>query len=165
MKLDSERMYIFPLSPDEVGLLAEDVSALEVRLGLTYEGESLVGHLLDVTKGQYKRIVKNKENYLWHTFWMFVLKEDKTIVGSACFKGLPDSDGTVEIGYGTNEKHQNKGYTSEAVCSICKWALTQVGVENVVAETEKDNIPSQRVLEKCGFKIYKETADGIWWRV
>ena len=154
-----------PLSHDEVGLLLDDISALEVKLDLVYEGEHLAGHLLDVTKGQYEKIKINKENYLWHTFWMFVLKDEKTIVGSACFKGSPDMNGAVEIGYGTNAKHQNRGYTSEAVCSICQWALSQVGVENVIAETEKDNIPSQRVLEKCGFKIYEETDRGFWWSV
>lgn len=165
LKLDSKRLYILALSCDEVGLLAEDIASLEARLGLVYKGASLEGHLLNVTREQYNKITSDKENYLWHTFWMFILKDSKTIIGSACFKGTPDIDGAVEIGYGTNELFQNKGYTSEAVCSLCRWALTQAGVKSVIAETEKDNIPSQKVLEKNGFDVYHQTADSLWWRI
>ena len=165
MILKSERLYILPLSGDEVGLLAEDPAALETKLTVAYRGEPLAGHLLEVTRSQHKKIQSDSENYLWHTFWMFTLKKDRIIIGSACFKGPPDVDGAVEIGYGTNALYQNKGYTSEAVHALCTWALKQPSVRHIVAETEKDNIPSQKVLEKCGFTIQKETADSLWWQI
>lgn len=165
MKLSSKRLDIIPLISSDIGFLAEDVTMLEASLDLTYKGELLEGHLLDVIKGQHQKIQSDSKNYLWHTFWLFVLKDDKAIIGSACFKGLPDIYGNVEIGYGISEDYQNKGYTTEAVSSLYKWALKQVGVKNVIAETEKDNIQSQRVLEKCGFKVYKETDKCLWWRV
>lgn len=165
MILETERMYVFPLSCNEVGLLAEDKAGLETKLGLIYSGEPLVGHLLDVTKAQYEKIKIDEENYLWHTFWLFVLKENKTIIGSACFKGLPDANSAVEIGYGTNEKYRNKGYTTEAISTLCDWVFSESNIKNVIAETEKNNIPSQRVLEKNGFKVCKETDDCLWWMI
>ena len=37
------------------------------------------------------------------------------------------------------------------VVAITKWALSQPGVIRVEAETDSNNIASQRVLEKAGF--------------
>jgi RimJ/RimL family protein N-acetyltransferase len=48
---------------------------------------------------------------------------------------------------------------------MCNWALQQSCVTKVVAETEKDNIPSQKVLKKCNMKIFKETKECFWWEL
>jgi RimJ/RimL family protein N-acetyltransferase len=37
-------------------------------------------------------------------------RKENTVVGSACFKGEPDENHQVEIGYGTDEKFRNRGY-------------------------------------------------------
>lgn len=165
MKLTSQRLYIQALSGDEVGLLATDLASLQAKLGLVYKGEAIIGHLLEVTKQQENVIAADTINVLWNTFWLFVLKQENTAIGSACFKGAPDASGAVEIGYGTNALFQNKGYTSEAVGALCRWAFTQPGVKTVLAETEKSNLPSQRVLQKNGFAVYRQTADCLWWQI
>ncbi len=165
MKLTSQRLNILALSGDEVGLLAADLASLQAKLGLVYKGEAIIGHLLEVTKQQAKAIAADNKNVLWNTFWLFVLKEENTAIGSACFKGAPDASGAVEIGYGTNELFQNKGYTSEAVGALCRWAFTQPDVKTVLAETDKSNLASHRVLEKNGFVVSRQTADCLWWQV
>lgn len=85
----------------------------------------------------------------WYAIWMI---EDKagSHIGDLCFKGL-GPDGSVEIGYGIEEKYQGQGFASEAVSAVVDWALDQPGIRRVEAETEPDNRASQRVLEKCGF--------------
>ena len=40
---------------------------------------------------------------------------------------------------------------TEAVSAMVHWASQQPGVLSIEAETEPDNIASQRVLEKTGF--------------
>jgi RimJ/RimL family protein N-acetyltransferase len=37
-------------------------------------------------------------------------------------------------------------------------------IETVIAETEKGNIASEKVLEKCLFKKYKK-EETIWWKL
>ncbi len=165
LKCCSERLEIVPLWCDEVGFLATDKKIFEDSFAVPYDGEPLVGHLLEVTQGQYKKIFADQENYLWHTFWMIVLKTEKTIIGSADFKGPPNESGVVEIGYGTNEAYRNQGYTSEAIRSMCNWAFEQPGIKEIHAETEKENIPSHRVLQKCGFEVFNETQDCLWWKL
>ena len=89
------------------------------------------------------------DEWEWFAIWM-IEKKDGTHIGDLCFKGLSE-DGATEIGYGIAEEHQNCGYATEAVSAITEWALKQPGVTCVTAETEENNIASQKVLEKSGF--------------
>lgn len=86
----------------------------------------------------------------WGAEWRIALA-DGTTVGGIGFKGPPDKDGLVEVGYGIDEAHQRKGYATEAVKGVVQWALEQSGVKCVTAQTEPDNEISQRVLLNCGF--------------
>jgi len=42
-------------------------------------------------------------------------------------------------------------------------AARQPGAKRMVADTEKDNVPSQRVLYKAGFAKTHETDDAVWY--
>ena len=72
------------------------------------------------------------------------------IISVFSFKGISEN-GVVEIGYGINAEYENKGYTTEAVKAVAKWASTQDNVKQIEAEAEESNIASIRVLEKCNF--------------
>ncbi|GAB4308566.1 MAG: hypothetical protein Kow0097_09200 [Candidatus Bipolaricaulota bacterium] len=84
--------------------------------------------------------------------WIAIHREANTIVGHAGFKGRPDRDGTVEIGYGIAPPHRGRGYATEAVEALCRWSFTHSEVRRVVAECAPDNAASIRVLEKSGFR-------------
>ncbi|MBQ0134827.1 MAG: GNAT family N-acetyltransferase [Clostridiales bacterium] len=99
------------------------------------------GEMLDLSR-------ENQRDRAFSGIWVMERREDGACVGDLCFKGLQSS---VEIGYGTQESYQNRGYMTEAVNAMCEWALSQGSVKAVEAETEPDNAASQRVLEKCGF--------------
>ena len=85
----------------------------------------------------------------WYAVWLISLP-DGTRIGELCFKGL-SPDGIAEIGYGLSPEFWGKGYATEAVTAAVKWALKQPGVTAVEAETDEENIASQRVLAKAGF--------------
>ena len=92
---------------------------------------------------------EHPEQWEWYAIWM-IERKDGTHVGELSFKGF-NADGSVEIGYGILEEYQGRGYATEAVEAVVRWALKQPGVTRVEAEAEPDNRASQRVLEKCGF--------------
>ena len=81
-------------------------------------------------------------------------------------------------GYGIHYDYWGKGYATEALQGLLKawWALPREGDENVnedgkgapmrekvLAGAAKANGASVRVLEKCGFKVYREHEyeDGV----
>lgn len=86
----------------------------------------------------------------WGANWKITLS-DGTPVGEIGFKGAPDAEGIVELGYGIDEPFRRKGYAAEAVKAISKWALEQESVKCVTAQTEPDNSISQKVLQNSGF--------------
>jgi RimJ/RimL family protein N-acetyltransferase len=81
----------------------------------------------------------------------WLLFHGEEVVGDAGFKG-PPQDGEVELGYSVVPPHRRRGYATEAARALVDWALGQPGVERVVAETEPENAPSQRVLELIGMR-------------
>lgn len=79
--------------------------------------------------------------------------EKRMLVGSGGFKSRPDETGMVEIGYGTLEEFQGRGYATEAVDALINWAFYAAGIARVTAEADAKNRASLRVLEKCGFAL------------
>lgn len=72
------------------------------------------------------------------------------IIGTAGYKGPPDTTGTVEIGYSVVPSHQRRGYASEAVRELIAHAFADVTVRQVVAETYPELLPSLGVMAKNG---------------
>jgi RimJ/RimL family protein N-acetyltransferase len=73
-------------------------------------------------------------------------------VGGIGFAGLPDDEGTSEIGYALDQKFQGQGIATEAVKALTEWAFQDAGLQVLRAETPVDNVGSQRVLEKNKFQ-------------
>ncbi|MBR5244292.1 MAG: GNAT family N-acetyltransferase [Thermoguttaceae bacterium] len=71
----------------------------------------------------------------------------------------------VEIGYGVDEAFRGRGMATEAVGALVDWGREREGVGAFLAETLTANLPSRRVLEKCGFQRCGESDDAFFWRV
>lgn len=164
MVIQTERLELIPLTLNQLKLWIEDIPALEKELECSYKGELIEGFFLEILKGQYEITLKDPDNYVWHSFFFLIRKEDRVIVGSADFKDIPNENGEVEIGYGLGKEFEHNGYMTEAAKAMCDWALKQNGGKSVIAETELENFASQNILERCGFKEDKR-GETIWWRL
>ena len=87
------------------------------------------------------------------------------MIGDLCIVGEPNADGEIEIGYGTYDEFQNRGFMTEIVSGIIEWAKTQPTIKSIVASTEKANTASFRVLEKNKFLLFGETGTLLHWRL
>lgn len=163
--IETERLYLIPLTAGQLELFIEGISAIEKELSCIYRGEPLEGHFLDILKEQSKTAADDEANYLYHSSWLLMRKADRIVVGSADFKGLPDENGEVEIGYGLGKDYEHNGYMTEAVRAMCDWAMQQEKIKHVIAETYTDNIPSQRILQRCSFEQFKHGNDSLWWKL
>lgn len=134
--ITTERLTIYPLPDSEIHILIDNENDEEMRLAY-----------MSMLSG----CTSNPEQRIWYAPWAIQCKSDEKIVGDLCFKGF-NSDGMVEIGYGIYPEFQGKGFMTEAVAAMVKWAFKQSGVSRVEAETEPNNTASQKVLLKAGFK-------------
>ncbi len=164
MIIQTERLELILLTPNQLKLWIQDIHTLERELDCSYRAELMEGFFLEIVKNQYEITIRDFENYLWHSFFFLIRKKDRVVVGSADFKDIPNENYEVEIGYGLGKEFEHNGYMAEAVKAMCDLALKQKGVRNVIAETDLDGFASQRILERVGFKKYKQ-EDTIWWRL
>lgn len=83
---------------------------------------------------------------------------ESILVASGGFLG-PPQDGTAQIGYSVLAQFQGRGFATEMVVALVRWAMEQPGVTRIVAETEWANPASVRVLRKAGFVAAGQAAE------
>jgi RimJ/RimL family protein N-acetyltransferase len=83
--------------------------------------------------------------------YLLVPRNHGRTIGTAGFFGPPDESGEVTIGYGMVEPEWGQGYGTVAVARLVEICRQHGGITAVNADTDPDNIASQRVLEKNGF--------------
>lgn len=164
MDIDTKRLKIIALTPSQLNILVNNISELERELDFSYNGQVIEGIFKNILLNQSLKSMEKSSDYLWLTFWLIIRKVDNVVVGTIDFKDIPNINGEVEIGYGLGESYKNHGYMTEAVEAFCAWGKKQKEVKNIISETEIDNFPSQRVLQKCGFIEYYRN-ETIWWKL
>ena len=143
-RLETQRLILEPMREDAVRALIAHCESAEPELAQAY-AEMLDG------------AVRNPAEYLWYIPWSFFLRESGARIGDASFKGW--ADGRPEIGYGLEPEYWNRGYATEGVLALCRWAFSEQSAAAVEAETAPDNAASQRVLEKLRFRPTGETGE------
>jgi [ribosomal protein S5]-alanine N-acetyltransferase len=146
MKLETKRLTIVPVDHPLVAKLSPE----------DYEIHGFIKSYLEK--------LQEDESLLGWGVWFVIEKETERIVGDIGFKGKP-VDQTVEIGYGIIPSAQGKGYATESVNEIVKWALSTNLASHVVAECLEDNTASVKVLEKLGFEVTGTVEKMLKWKL
>ncbi|WP_207430513.1 GNAT family N-acetyltransferase [Sabulibacter ruber] len=165
MFIETKRLLIKPLSEEQLRLYVANDGSLERELGLKHTPKDIGPDLADALENYFLKLVPlHKEQYYFYTLWAIVLKEKQTLAGDICFKGEPD-EGEVEIGYGTYSEYQQMGIMSEAVAGLVNWSRKRDDITTLLAETEKGNQASEKVLERNLFTRDCQGRDNIWWKL
>jgi len=96
-------------------------------------------------------------------FGVFALvrSEDGRTIGGMGFHAVPDEEGRTEVGYDLVEGARGQGYATEALRALTGWALARDDVRTVLATVERDNLASQAVVSRVGFKQVGEDIDEL----
>lgn len=83
---------------------------------------------------------------------------------------LPPWQEMIELRYGVHGNYWGKGVAGAAARAVMQWAVSEKGVRRFIAETEKTNTRSGKVLQKMGFKesgtdYWKEPSETEWEKV
>lgn len=163
--LETERLILSPLEPEQLELAIEDYGKMQNNLGLNADNMILDEEMRYAMKVRLKKVLEDVENYLWLTNWAIINKEENIIVGFIMIKGCPNESGEVIVGYGIEEKYRKNGYATEALKRLTKWIFENPKAMCVIGDTEKTNIPSHKVLENAGAIRYTENDELIWWKI
>ena len=158
--IETPRLVLFPYTREGLALFNADLPGFEEKYGVKYRGEELDYLLAGFLRGLEKEIARDPDRYLFFTEFLIVCKENDTVIGSIDFK-YPPRNGVTEVGYGLNPRYEGHGYMTEALSAFLALGK-RLGIRAVRADTKKDNLKSQRVLEKCGFSFLYE-KENLWW--
>ncbi|MCC6584677.1 MAG: GNAT family N-acetyltransferase [Chitinophagales bacterium] len=166
MTIETPRLTLRLLTLTQAELYFLGNNLLEQALHLPDGNRIVDTHFKDVAEKIFlPNLRKDETNAVFYSFFILVETTSLKIVGEIGCHSKPIETGEVEIGYSTQAHFQNKGYMSEAVGSFAKFLLSLDNVKTIIAETEKSNIPSQKVLICNNFIKDNETTENITWKL
>ena len=88
--------------------------------------------------------------------WAITLKGTGEVIGSVGYSANADSNIEIgpqdgEVGYWVGEEYWNKGYATEALKAVAKYAFTKGKIRNLWGCFFADNVRSGKVMSNCGF--------------
>lgn len=95
-------------------------------------------------------------------FTLYIIRDEGLAVGGFGFYGPPDETGTVEFGYGLIPAARGRGLATDAVVEGLRVASSH-GARRAIADTDIDNVPSQRVLLKAGLTETHRSSEKVFY--
>jgi|GEM_PF-556744 len=89
--------------------------------------------------------------------WAVILKSTGETLGWCGLKRI--ETGEVDLGYRFFRKHWGKGYATESSLEVLRYGFGKLGLQTIVGRARVENLPSIRVLEKCGMVYEKNFTD------
>jgi RimJ/RimL family protein N-acetyltransferase len=164
--IETERIILKPLSYSQLLKYIKDDNSLEVELNLNATSRKISSELKEALEQTIlPNVADTTKDYLFHTLWTIISKDANKMVGDICIVGEPNAEGEIEIGYGTYDEFRRKGFMTEAVSAIIKWATNQPKVLSIFASTEKENTASYKILLKNNFMKIGETGSLLNWKL
>ena len=108
-----------------------------------YTTEAEVKELLDKYIGSYE-----KEDYYR---WAIIDKESKECIGQIAYFLVDSKNHFAEIEYCIGSEFQCRGLATEATKAVIAFGFEKINLHKVQICTKTINIPSKKVIEKCGF--------------
>ncbi|MFZ1702739.1 MAG: GNAT family N-acetyltransferase [Saprospiraceae bacterium] len=164
--IETKRLIIKPLSYQQLVKYTKCDNSLEEELNVQSSTRTIAPELKEALEQTIlPNVADTTKDYLYSTLWTIISKDENKMVGDLCFVGGVNSVGEIEIGYGTYEEFQKKGFMTEAVGGMIAWAKSQPKIFSIIASTEKENIGSFTILLKNHFLKIGETKTLIHWKL
>jgi [ribosomal protein S5]-alanine N-acetyltransferase len=164
--IETTRLIIKPLTYQQLIKYIQCDNSLETELNILPSSRTLSPEFIEAFEQTIlPNVADTTKDYLYCTLWTAISKSGNKMIGDLCIIGEPNEQGEIEIGYGTYDEFQNKGYMTEIVGGIITWAQQQPKVKSILASTEKKNTASFKVLEKNNFIKTGETETLFNWRL
>jgi ribosomal-protein-alanine N-acetyltransferase len=145
--LESDRIILRELRIEDLDDVFEFTSRKEVTKFLSWEAhpEKVVTHsfLTNVICNYHSEKPSQ---------WGIEFKDEKKIIGITGFISMDTDNEKAEIAYLSSPFYSGNGFMTEANLMILEYSFNTLNLNRIEAKAEKENIASQRVLEKIGMK-------------
>jgi [ribosomal protein S5]-alanine N-acetyltransferase len=149
--LETSRLLLREFRPDDANALALVISDPETMRFYPVPFDRA---------GVEQWIERNRWRYdeYGHGLWGMVLKGSGHLIGDCglTFQNV-DHVNELEIGYHVRRDLWRKGLATEAAQACRDYGFSHLSAKRIISLIRPENLPSRRVAEKNGMKIWKET--------
>ena len=150
-RIDSERLYIRPILPGDGKKVHEAInrSREEFKQWLPF------AHKQQTAEETEENIIRAyaafllREDIRLHIF----RKEDDAFIGATGLHRINWDIPKFEIGYWIDTQYSGKGYMTEAVGALTRFAFQDLSANRVEIRCDPDNINSRRIPERLGYTL------------
>jgi len=94
-------------------------------------------------------------------YWVITYKDSSDLIGTICCWNISVENNTAEVGFELLPAFQGKGIMQEALAKVIEFGFQNLHFHTLEAWTHKDNLPSQKLLEKNNFVRDKDREEKI----
>ncbi|REC74138.1 GNAT family N-acetyltransferase [Chryseobacterium rhizosphaerae] len=147
---ETERLILRPMSLEDKELIFELYNRPKF---IQYIGDRNIKTLKDAEDYIRNRFIPQIER-LGYGNYLVMTKEGNNKIGGV---GIFEREGldVVDIGYSLLEEFEGKGYAYEAAQKVKSIGMEEFGLSKISAIISKDNVSSQKLIEKLGLKFQK----------
>jgi len=147
-EFESERLLIRPTLEQDAELIYQLMNTPKF---IKYVGDREINSIEDAEKYIQIKMLPQL-NTLGYSSYSLITKADGAKIGTC---GLYNRDGVdgIDIGFGLLPQYEGLGYAYESAHRLIKAAFEEFEIEEIKAITSKENISSQRLLEKLGLEM------------
>lgn len=151
--IQTERLLLVPTSEEDASFIMELVNTPK---WLKYIGDRNIESVEDARNYICEKMLPQEKRLGFGNFTV-VRKSDQRRLGTC---GIYDREGLTgfDIGFAFLPEFEGKGYAYEAANELLKVAFSKFGLNEISAITTKENIASQKLLEKLGLTFQKMTT-------
>ncbi|WP_347160258.1 GNAT family N-acetyltransferase [Pontibacter chitinilyticus] len=145
---ETERLILKPTSEEDAPFIYELLNAPK---WIQYIGDRNVRSVEEAKEYIRNKMQPQLEKHGYGNYTL-IRKSDNVKLGIC---GLYDRDGLegIDIGFAFLPEHEQKGYAFEAAKEVKRAGIEEFSISRIRAITTKDNVASQKLLEKLGLKF------------
>lgn len=150
---ETERLFIKPTSQEDAEFIFE---LLNTPKWIENIGDRNIKSV-EMAKDYIASKMHPQLERLGYGNYTLIRKTDGTKIGSC---GLYDREGLegIDIGFAFLPEYEGKGFAFEATDKLKNAAFNEFGLNAISAITSKNNVSSQKLLEKLGLKLTGTTT-------
>ena len=153
--IETERTILKPMAVEDAPFVYELVNTKEWIENI---GQRNVHSEEDAKKYIQHKMVDHYEKHGYGNFLM-TRKSDNQKIGCISLYNRDDVDG-VDIGFAMLPDYMGKGYAYEGAVAVRNVARNDLKISGITAFTTKENIGSQKLIEKLGLQFKKTIIFG-----
>ena len=148
LKINTKRLVLKTTKQEDLGAVASiwgDIEGGKYLPDPYYEGGTEIAEILDDTPD-------------CPVYYFVAFRTGFDEVMGTCSLGVENADiNEYSIGYTIKKDYWGNGYAVEIVRALIDFAR-ELGIKSITAPVAKENKASNRVMQKCGFHIERESS-------